>query len=65
MGWLHGDTLQEPVEENPKLKVDGGRTPWPASHVVKPADHQVGNPSLDPYKYHLLPVEIKAIHTTL
>jgi hypothetical protein len=23
-GWLHGDTLQEAVEENPKLKVGGG-----------------------------------------
>jgi hypothetical protein len=31
-GWLHGDTLQEAVEEKPKLKVGGGRTTWPASH---------------------------------
>jgi hypothetical protein len=23
-GWLHGDTLQEAVEGNPKLKVSGG-----------------------------------------
>jgi hypothetical protein len=23
-GWLRGDTLQEAVEGNPKLKVDGG-----------------------------------------
>jgi hypothetical protein len=32
MGWLHGDTLQEAVERNPKLKVVGGRTPWPDGH---------------------------------
>jgi hypothetical protein len=24
MGWLHGDTLQETVQGNPKLKVSGG-----------------------------------------
>jgi hypothetical protein len=37
----------------------GGRTTWPAGHVARPAGHhlasyqlnQVGNPSLDPYKY--------------
>jgi hypothetical protein len=60
-GWLHGDTLQEAVEGNPRLKVDGGRTTWPASHVARIAGHhlpcyrlnQVGNPSLDPYKYPL------------
>jgi hypothetical protein len=28
MGWLCGDTLQEVVEGNPKLKVSGGQTPW-------------------------------------
>jgi hypothetical protein len=57
-GWLCGDTLQE-VEGNPKLKVDGGRTSWLASHVARQAGHhlacyrpnQVNNPSLDPYKY--------------
>jgi hypothetical protein len=31
MGWLRGDTLQEVVEGNPKLKVDGGQTSWLAS----------------------------------
>jgi hypothetical protein len=59
MGSLLGDTLQEAVEGNPKLKVGGGRTPWPANHVARPAGHhlvcyqlnQVGNPTLDPYKY--------------
>jgi hypothetical protein len=59
MSWLHGDTLQEVVEENPKLKVGGGRTPWLAGHVARlPSHHlvhyrlnRVGNPSLDPYKY--------------
>jgi hypothetical protein len=57
--WLHGDTLQEAVEGNPKLKIGGGQTPWLTGHVAKPTDHhlacyqlnQVGNPSLDPYKY--------------
>jgi hypothetical protein len=59
MGWLHGDTLQEAVEGNPKLKVSGGRSPWPVGHVARPADHylvcyplnQVDNPSLNLYKY--------------
>jgi hypothetical protein len=40
-------------------KVGGGQTTWPASLVARPAGHhlmsyrlnQVGNPSLDPYKY--------------
>jgi hypothetical protein len=71
-GWLHGDTLQEEVERNPKLKVGGGQTSWSAGHVARPDGHhlacyqlhQVGNPSLDPYKYPTLPVEIKATHTT-
>jgi hypothetical protein len=57
-GWLCGDTLQEVVEGNPKLKVGGDQTPWPAGHVARPAGHhlacyqlnQVSNPSLDPYK---------------
>jgi hypothetical protein len=59
VGWLHGDILQEAVEGNPKLKVGGGRTPWPVGHVARLPDHhlvcyrlnQVGNTSLDPYKY--------------
>jgi hypothetical protein len=71
MRWLHSDTLQEAVEGNPKLKVGGGRTPWLARHVARPAIHhlacyrpnQVSNPFLDPYKYPLA-VEIKATHTT-
>jgi hypothetical protein len=58
-GWLRGDTLPEAVEGNPKLKVGGGQTPWLAGHVARLARHymawyrpnQVGNPSLDPYKY--------------
>jgi hypothetical protein len=70
-GWLRGDTLLEVVEGNPKLKVGGGRTPWLLGHVARPGDHhllcyqlnQVGDPSLDPYKYPL-PVEIKATHST-
>jgi hypothetical protein len=70
-GWIYGDTLQEAVEGNPKLKVGEGQTPWPTGHVAMPADHhmacyrlnKVSNPSLNPYKY-LLPVEIKGTHTT-
>jgi hypothetical protein len=70
-GWLRDDTLQEAVGGNPKPKVGGGRTPWLAGHMARPAgDHlvcyrlnQVGNPSLDPYKYPL-PVEIETTHTT-
>jgi hypothetical protein len=69
-GWLCGDTLQEAVEGNLKLKVDGSRTPWLVGHVARPVGHhltcyrlnQVGNPSLNPYKYPLS-VEIKATHT--
>jgi hypothetical protein len=71
-GWLCGDTLQEAVEGNPKLKVARGQTPWLVGHVARPAGqylacyqlNQVGNPSLDPYKYPPLPVEIKATHST-
>jgi hypothetical protein len=52
MGWLRSDTLQEAVEGNPKLEVNGGQTPWPASHhLVCYQLNQVGNPSVDPYKY--------------
>jgi hypothetical protein len=38
---LHGDTLQEAVEGNPKLKVGGGQTPWPADLVVRPDGHHL------------------------
>jgi hypothetical protein len=40
-GWLRGDSLQEAVEGNPFLKVGGGRTPWPASHVARPTGHHL------------------------
>jgi hypothetical protein len=47
-GWLRGDTFQEVVEGNPKLKVGGGRTPWLAAHHLACYRlNQVGNPSLD------------------
>jgi hypothetical protein len=57
--WRRGDTLQEAVEGNPKLKVSGGHTPWPAGQVARPDSYHlvcyrhnhVGNPSMDPYKY--------------
>jgi hypothetical protein len=42
-GSLHGDTLQEVVEGNPKLKA--------GHHLVCYRLNQVGNPFLDPYKY--------------
>jgi hypothetical protein len=59
VGWLRNHTLQEAVEGNPKLKVDGCQTPWSVGHVARPASHhlvcyqlnQVGNSSLDSYKY--------------
>jgi hypothetical protein len=70
-GWLHGSTLQEAVEGNPKMKVSGSQTPWPTGHVARPTGHhlacyrlnKVGNPSLNPYKYPLL-VEINTPHST-
>jgi hypothetical protein len=36
-GWLCGETLQEAVEGNPKLKVTRGQTPWLAGHMARPA----------------------------
>jgi hypothetical protein len=52
MGWLRGDTLQEAIEWNPKLKVGGDQTTWLAGHhLACYRPNQVGNPSLDPYKY--------------
>jgi hypothetical protein len=63
-GWLRGDTLQEAVEGNPKLKVGGGQTPWlTGHHMACYRLNQVSNPTLDPFKYPL-PLEIKARHTT-
>jgi hypothetical protein len=59
MGWLHGLALQEAVIRNPKLEVGGCRTRWSPGHVARPAGqhlaryqlNQVGNSSLNPYKY--------------
>jgi hypothetical protein len=50
---------QEAVKGNPKPKVGGAQTLWLPGHVAIPTGHhlvsyqlnQVGNPSLDPYKY--------------
>jgi hypothetical protein len=61
----HGDTLQEAVTGNLKPKVGGGRTPCLLGHMALLVGHhlpsyrhnQVGNHSLDPYKYPL-PVDI-------
>jgi hypothetical protein len=71
MGFLHGHALQEVVTRNPMLEVSGSRTRWPAGHVARPAGqhlacyqlNQVGNSSLDPYKYPL-PMEFKIPHST-
>jgi hypothetical protein len=41
MGRLDGDTLQEVVIGNLKLKVDGGQTLWPPSDVTRPAGHHL------------------------
>jgi hypothetical protein len=51
--------LQEKGKAKAVEKVHGSRTTWPAGHVARPVGHhlmsyrlnQVGNPSLDPYKY--------------
>jgi hypothetical protein len=59
MSFLGGDALQEAVEKNLRPRVYGGRTPWPAGHVARPAGQhlasyrlsQVGNCSWDSYKY--------------
>jgi hypothetical protein len=57
--WLHGHALQGAVTRNPKLEVGGSRAWWPPRHVARPVGqhlahyrlNQVGNSSLDPYKY--------------
>jgi hypothetical protein len=59
MDWLHGHALQEVASWNMKLEVGGSQTRWPPGHVARPTDqhlvcyrlNQVGNSSLDPYKY--------------
>jgi hypothetical protein len=59
MGLLHGHALQKVVTRNLRLEVSGSQTWWEAGHVARPAGqhlacyqlNQVGNSSLDPYKY--------------
>jgi hypothetical protein len=59
MGWLHRHSLQEVITRNPKLEDGGSQTRWLPGHVAWPAGqhlvcyqlNQVGNSSLDPYKY--------------
>jgi hypothetical protein len=41
MSWLHRDTLQGVVEGNHKLKVGGGRTPWPVVHMARLIGHHL------------------------
>jgi hypothetical protein len=57
--FLHGDSLQEAVEWNPRPRVGGGHALWPAGHMARPAGqhlanyllNQVNNCSWDSYKY--------------
>jgi hypothetical protein len=52
-------SLDEKGKAKAVEKVDGGEATWPVGRVARPVDHhlvsywlnQVGNPSLDPYKY--------------
>jgi hypothetical protein len=58
-GLLHGHTFQEAVIRNPMIEVSGSQTRWPARHMTWLAGqhpvccqlNQVGNSSLDSYKY--------------
>jgi hypothetical protein len=43
MSFLGGDDLREAVEWNLSPRVRGGRTPWLASHVARPADQHLVN----------------------
>jgi hypothetical protein len=57
-GFMH-TCLHEKGKAKAVEKVDGGQTTWPTGHVARSAGHhlvsyrlnQVGNTSLDPYKY--------------
>jgi hypothetical protein len=57
-GYVH-TCLHEKGRAKVVKKISGGRTTWPTDHVARLADpllvsyqlNQVGNPSLDPYKY--------------
>jgi hypothetical protein len=68
-GRLHDDTLYEAVTGNPKLKVGGGRTPWPAGLGRLATTWRVIDltksvtPPWTPYKYPLS-VEINTPHST-
>jgi hypothetical protein len=62
-GWLRADTIQEVVEGNPKLKVGGGRTPWPATTWRVTDLTKSVTPPWTPINTPLL-VKIKATHTT-
>jgi hypothetical protein len=43
VSFLGGDFLQEVIEWNSRLGVGGGRAPWPADHVARPAgQHLLG-----------------------
>jgi hypothetical protein len=43
MSFLSGDSLQEVVEWNSRPGVGGGRAPWPASNVARPAGQHLAN----------------------
>jgi hypothetical protein len=38
------------VEGNPKLKVGGDRTPWPANHMARPVGHHLASKSPGPQR---------------
>jgi hypothetical protein len=61
-GWLHGATLQEAVEGDPKPKIGGGQTLWPAGQVARLAGHHLACP-WTPINTSLS-VKINAKHTT-
>jgi hypothetical protein len=69
MSLLHGHALQEVVLKNPKPEVNESWTLWLAGHMARSAGqhmayyqlNQVGNSSLDIYKYPL-PREFKIPH---
>jgi hypothetical protein len=43
MSFLGSDTIQEVVEWNLRPGVGGGRAPWPADHVARPAGQHLAN----------------------
>jgi hypothetical protein len=38
-----GDALQEATKWNPRLRVDGGRAPWPTGHMARLASQHLAS----------------------